>query len=195
MKKFQHAKTVSKMVTAALAAAFVFMSATPAQAAEKTVSDLQDIIYQNQESDGITNNPNVKAVVADDGVVEYHCRVEDINMEGLQIISDPAEPGSLSRAAGVFYDFEWPVYPTVRHVTNEYKVYSGQAIQTAALVAPTSREYWLGIMDDDGHARYIIAKGSAAHNFKITTTNMYCVFVQNNHKDVTLNASGTFKYE
>lgn len=195
MKKFHYAKTMGKIVTAALAAAFVFMSASPALAAETTVSDLQDIIYQNSENDGITDNPNVKAVVASDGVVEYYCDVEDLNMDGMQIVYSSEEPRDSSRAAGVIYDIDWTVNPNTRHVGHEYKVYSGQTFQASAMVTPTDKDFWLGIMDDDGHARYVEGKGMAAHNFKITTTNMYCVFIQNNYRNVTLTASGAYGYD
>ncbi len=191
MRKFLNGKTAGVIVTAALSAAFMFMSTSTASASTQTVQQLQEIIDPNLES-----RPNETLVVAEDGMIEHYCDVADLDMEGMEVIEDSVTESSLY-TSGVNYHFDWTVNPDTRHVTGEHKVSKGMTLGVSAMTNPFEKYYWLGIMDDDGHARYVSGHGAQAHNFAIKETNIYRVFVQNNYKDgkTKLYAIGNFVYE
>lgn len=193
MKKYQRARKAGKAVTAALTAAFVLMSTTTIFASGKTVADLHNFIYQSTE--GQTQEVE-RMIVTEDGFVEHYCDVEDLNFDGLQEVST-LDQDIVTIDSGVHYNIDWIVNPNTRHVSGPYKVSKGENICAAVVVEPISKTYWLGIMDHEGHARYIETSGASSHHFLITETKSYRVFVQNNYKDgkTTLNAKGYFLYE
>ena len=194
MKKYQRAKSAGKAVTVALTTAFVLLGTTTVYASGKTVADLHNIIYQNTEER--TDESTEKLVVAEDGMVEHYCDVEDLNFDGLQEVST-LDQDIVTVDSGVHYNFDWIVNPNTRHVSGIYKVSKGQNICASVTVTPTDKDFWLGIMDHEGHARYVTGRGAAAHTFAITETKTYRVFIQNNYKDgkTKLNAKGYFAYE
>lgn len=194
MKKYQRAKSAGKAVTVALTTAFVLLGTTTVYASGKTVADLHNIIYQNTEER--TDESTEKLVVAEDGMVEHYCDVEDLNLDGLQEVST-LDQDIVTVDAGVHYNFDWIVNPNTRHVSGPYKVSKGQYICTSVTISPRDKVYWLGIMDHEGHARYVTGTGAASHNFAITETKTYRVFIQNNYKDgkTKLDAKGYFLYE
>lgn len=192
MKKYKKARPSSKVLTAVMSAAFVCISASTAFASGKTVADLHNVVYQNLEEK--VKEPE-QLVVADDGMVEHYCSVEDLNMENMQEVST-LDQDIVSFTAGVYYSFDWIVNPNTRHVSGEHVVNAGQQIMASATVTPGSKTCWLGIMNDEGTARYVSGSGALGHRFKITNRGRYRVFVQNNYKDgTTLHAIGSFLYE
>lgn len=198
MIKYQKVKRAGKVVTALFAAVFAIMSVSTTYASAGIAADVHSEVYKNLEN--ITNETGLdleigKSYVAGDGTIVHYIRLEDLDMEGMQEISIPEED-SVFFAAGVHYSFNWGVPENTRRVTADYTVYSGQSMGTSVSVTPNDKNYWLGIMDDDGNAWYVEGRGSAAHNFNITRTNKYRVFVQNNYTDGTyLHATGSFVYE
>lgn len=197
MKKYQKMKSAGKVVTAALAAAFVLASGTTAYASGRTVADLHSVVYQKTENftDAIDENAVGKAVVADDGMIEYHCRIEDLDWEGLDIVSAP-DPEIVALAAGVHYNFDWRVESHTRYVSGPYRINTNQKIGVSVSVTPMDKTYYMGIMDHQGNAYYVKGTGSLAHNFNIPISTDYRVFVQNDYRDGTeLHATGYFVYE
>lgn len=222
MLKYVKTKPSGRVITAALAAAFVMVSATTAYASGRTVADIHNLIYQNTEER--TNETNVvsamsdaeladeaaalnndadlagkpapgTSVVTEDGMVEYYCNVEDLDWENIEIISSPDE-GIATMQEGKFYDIDWTVKPNTRYVSGDYKVQSGGKIGTSVIIKPSGKKCWLGIMSDHGTARYVEGTGILTHTFNITETCSYRVFVQNNYTDgTTLYANGSFIYE
>lgn len=192
MRKLTKVKTGNRVVASILAAAFVFMSATTAFASDRSVADLENKVYQMADQE--MTMPYDRAVVADDGMVEYYCSVDDLNVGDTKEVIG-TDDVVMSRAAGVAYSFDWVVNPNTRHISGEHSISAGMILSVAATVTPRDKNYWLGIMTDDGVARYIRGQGAASHNFDITEKNMYRVFVQNNYKDSTkLYAVGKFVY-
>lgn len=192
MRKLTKVKTGKRVAASILAAAFVFMSATTAFASDRSVADLENKVYEMADQEMAM--PYDRAVVADDGMVEYYCSVDDLNVGDTKEVIG-TDDVVMSRTAGVFYSFDWTVNPNTRHISGEYSINSGMSLSVGAIVKPIDKDYWLGIMTDDGVARYVRGRGAASHTFDITEKNMYRVFVQNNYKDSTkLNASGDFVY-
>lgn len=135
------------------------------------------------------------AVVAEDGMVEYYCNVEDLDWDNIEIISSPDE-GIATVAEGEFYPIEWTVRSNTRYVSGDYKVQAGGTLAAIASIKPDTKKCWLGIMNDTGTARYVEGTGILSHTFKIYETSRYRVFVQNNYTDgTTLTAKGHFIYE
>ena len=184
MKAYREVKKAGSKVTAAITAAFVMVSSITSVFAGTGAGQIYDDAYQNTES-----LVYEKAVVADDGMVEYYADVEDLG--DVQIIYDSAEDGIMPIAGP--YTFNWNVTAHTRFVTKEFQVKAGGYIKASAAVSPVSKTFWLGIMDDDGHARYVSGDGALAHNFSITSTNDYRVFVQNDNS-IVLNAAGGYAY-
>lgn len=218
MKKYQKFSKTNGIVTATMTAAFIFMTTSTAFASGKAVADLHNMIYRNTEEhvnetevsalevsvpvaeagavpadESDTELEGEKLVIADDGMVEHWCRVEDLDLDGLQIISTPNKD-SVSYAKGVHYNFDWIVDPNTRYVTANYAMNKGQYVSVSAVVTPRTKDFWIGIMRE-GVIHYVEGRGAASHNFKVDKTDDYCVFVQNNYRDGTkLNATGYFVY-
>ncbi len=199
MKKYLKVKAAGKVVTALFAAAFALVSVSTTYASAKITADVQSAVFQDlenlkNETDGLVLEVG-RSYVAEDGTVVHYVPAEELNLEGMEEVSNPAED-RVYYAAGVHYSFNWGVPSNTRRVTGEYTVYDGQKIYTSVTVTPGDKIFWLGIMDDDGNAWYVESRGAASHTFYITRTNKYRVFVQNNYTDGTsLHATGSFAYE
>lgn len=192
MRKLTKVKTGKRVAASILAAAFVFMSATTAFASDRSVADLENKVYEMADQEMAM--PYDRAVVADDGMVEYYCSVDDLNVGDTKEVIG-TDDVVMSREAGVTYTFDWVVNPNTRHIGAEHSISAGMSLAVGAMVTPEDKDYWLGIMTDDGIARYIRGRGVASHTFDITEKNKYRVFVQNNYKDSTkLYAYGKYVY-
>lgn len=192
MKKYKQARPSSRVLTAIMTAAFACISTSTAFASGKTVADLHNVVYQSLEEKVEESN---QTVVADDGFVEHTCSVEDLNMENMQEVST-LDQDIVTITEGVNYTFNWTVNPNTRHVSGEYVVNAGQVIDVGTFVTPSDKTCWLGIMNDEGTARYISGSNVLTHKFKITKRGRYRVFVQNNYKNgTTLYATGRFSYD
>lgn len=176
MKRFQKS---SKVLTAAMAAALMCLSTTTAFAAGNGAGDLSNGTYEETEDDF-----RVGDVIAEDGMVEHHCYVEDLDMENLTIVEEQSPVSFLMD----LHSEDWIVNPNTRHVSGDYRVTAGDKVDVASYVSPLDKTYWLGIMDDDGHAWYVSGTGGLSHSFKITKTNRYRVFIQNNYSSITFRA-------
>ena len=197
MKKYQKMKSASKIVTAALAAVFVFASATTAYASGMTVADLHNVVYQKTENftNAVDETAVGRAVVAEDGMVEYHCKIDDLDREGLQVVSTP-DQDIVAMAAGVHYSFDWQVEPNTRYVSGPFSLKTTHKMNVCTNVTPGNKVYYMGIMDHQGNAYYVRGTGALAHNFNIPESTSYRVFVQNDHTDGTvLHATGYFVYD
>lgn len=195
VKKYKLMKSAGRLVTAALGLAFIFASGTTAYASGKTVADLHNVVYQDTENYvNVREGASVRSVVAEDGMIEYHCRIEDLDTEGLQIVSAP-DKDVVSFAAGIQYNIDWYINPNTRYVSGEYYVTTSQKLGASVTVTPMNKEFHLGIMDDHGNAYYVVGRnGTASHTFSIPESCRYRVFIQNNNS-VYLNAVGSFVYE
>lgn len=195
VKKYRLMKSAGKLVTAALGAAFILASGTTAYASGKTVADLHNVVYRDTENYvNVEEGSTIRTVVADDGMIEYHCRIEDLDREGLKIVTMPDEEIS-TITAGFHYNMDWYVEPECRFVSGSYYVTTSQKLCASVTVSPTDKYYDLGIMDDNGNAYYVRGRGAASHNFTIPKSSRYRVFIQNNNSSTTLHATGYFVYE
>ena len=142
----------------------------------------------------VEEGSTIRTVVADDGMIEYHCRIEDLDREGLKIVNMPDEEIS-AITAGINYAFDWYVEPGCRYVSGSYYVSTSQKLGASVTVMPMDKYFDLGIMDDHGNAYYVRSKGVASHMFNIPESSRYRVFIQNNNSSTTLHATGSYGYE
>ena len=195
-RKIQTGKKFGKLVAAAMAAAFVFMSATTASAGEaaakvesSTIGDLVDILDGEGGSE-----PVGTPVMMEDGTVMYRCNIKDLDTGRTQTVYDLAQGDASTQAVDTIYHFDWICNPDKRHVSGDYKMTKGQGISGAVNVTLTEKKFLFGFMDDEGTAWYVERNGCAAFNYVIPATDWYRVFVQNNYKSTTLHAMGSFEY-
>ena len=185
-------KVFGKLVTAAMAAAFVFMSASTAKAAETTstqqasIEDLQSIIDGEAESE-----PVGTPVVLEDGTVMYH--TVDLGKK-LNLVYEEDQNVISPQAEDTYYRIQWTVKPDTRHVSGDYSIKKGQYVCANINVIPGDKNFKFGVMNDDGDAWYVDGLGVAHFNFPVPETNMYRVYVQNDYKKTTLYADGGFSY-
>lgn len=185
-------KVFGKLVTAAMAAAFVFMSASTAKAAETTstqqasIEDLQSIIDGEAESE-----PVGTPVVLEDGTVMYH--TVDLGKK-LNLVYEEEKSIVSPQAENTYYRIQWTVEPDTRYVSYEYEIKKGQYVCANINVIPGDKNFKFGLMNDDGDAWYVDGLGTAYYNFPVPATNLYRVYVQNDYKKTTLYADGGFSY-
>ena len=193
MKNYQNVKKVGKVATAAISAAFLCMVSVSSAFAGTTVTE--GFRLADQFADLTQENENVssgeKLVVAADGMVEHYVDVKDLDMRAITVYDN--EDIGRYRTMSEIHTYDWKVNPHTRHVTSEFKVKAGGIISTSVGITPTTQTCMLGIMDDDGHARYVSGRGALGHDFSISTTNRYRVFVQND-SSITLRARGAYVY-
>lgn len=190
-RKIQTGKVFGKLVTAAMAAAFVFMSASTASAADvsatekASIEDLQDILEGQDEPEGTP-------IVLEDGTVMYH--TVDLGKK-LNLVYEEDEESDVSpQATNTYYRIDWTVKPDTRHVGGDYEIKKGQYVSANVSVSPSDKTFNFGVMNDDGDAWHVVGKSVAAFNFQVPATNEYRVYVQNDYKNTTLYSLGGYSY-
>lgn len=194
-RKNQTGKKFGKLVAAAMAAAFVFMSASNVSAEEKvtevepsSIVDVVDVLDGEGESEPIGT-----PVMMEDGTIMYYSNIHDLDTGRTRTVYDWAFPDN-TLAADTLYRINWTCNPDTRHVSGDYKMTKGQYISAAVIVTPDGKKFKLGVMDDEGNSWHVDGVDGAAFNFKIPRTDMYRVYVQNDYRSTTLYATGNFEY-
>lgn len=159
-------KVASRLASMCFAAAFVLMSVTPIYAAgsEENVLEEQQIL----------------------GVMDRSYDTLEYAYPELEVISPLL-------SANEAVSFNWNVSPGTRMVSNQFWVSKGQTIHMAAVATPGGNTFWIGIMDALNNARYVEGTGSLSHDFAITSSGHYRVFVQNK-SNVQINAVGSYYF-
>ncbi len=186
MKKYR--KLIGKVVTAALASAFVFMSTSTAFASDMTVEDIKNLYTAKSETGEFYR-------VAEDGMVEYYVENEDLSKVTIEHGMGEIIPGDVAdpNAVGDKYPMNWTVKRGIRCVGDAHNLKKGYYLAAAVTVSPTTKAFELGIMDDDGHAWLVRGKGAAGHSFDIPTDNTYWAYVEN-CSDETIHSCGYYTY-
>ena len=170
-----------------VAAAFVLMSVTPVYAAGNGAADVHDDIYQNVEA--VTADGGEEIVLEEQQILG----VMDRSYDTLEYAYPELEVISPLLSANEMATFNWNVSPGTRMVSNQFWVSKGQTIHIGSTAVPDSSKYWIGIMDGLNNARYVEGSGSLAHDFAITSSGHYRVFVQNK-SSVQINAAGSYYF-
>lgn len=87
--------------------------------------------------------------------------------------------------------FDWTLKSRVVMKTAYFSRNSGDTIDVAGVVDPKDVTIQVGIIEPDNHLRYIDAKSSFSHTFKLTKKGSYKVYIENLNS-VTVNVRGAY---
>lgn len=128
-------------------------------------------------------------VLCDDGYVEYieyPSSDDDLNeMVYLGTISTGAKSsGSING---------WSITSGHSATSVIFKAYSGGTISVAVSINPGNKTVKVGIVQPDGTRRYVSGSGAIGHNFSLTQSGNYRVYIANN-SGTTVTATGGYTY-
>lgn len=187
MKRYEMVKQVTKGTAALAAFGFVMMSVSTTYAAGVEVSKVHDYLYEQAE---VTTEETVTD--ADEELEEFYIPAgEDDTYESLVLEEDDGivpylDPNEIK-------SFNWTTYPNQRYASKEFYVQSGQTICLSCVATPGTSTYWIGIMDKWNSVRYVEGTGSLGHNFAITSSGNYRVFVQD-RSGTGITAGGSYYF-
>ena len=129
-----------------------------------------------------------EGVLCDDGYIEYIEYPSDDELVGMEInigeIAYPDSSGTIN---------SWSISSGSSGTSGIFKAYNGGTIGVAVTVSPASKTVKVGIVQPDGTRRYVRGSAVITHNFELTQSGNYKVYIEN-ISDVTITASGSFLY-
>lgn len=171
VQRYQHAHICSRRTSVGVLIVFLLASVIISAEAGIRMADLHKFVYKVTE-----NNSDIE--IMEDGMTEYFIGGEG-RILTQQLASISPEKKRLVAGENHYY-LEWEIRPDVCQVTGDFQVKTGQSIDVSAGVRFCWPDYWVGILDEKGHACYVEGDGSVFHNFKIAKAGKYRVFVKNN---------------
>lgn len=102
------------------------------------------------------------------------------------------EVQALSAKSGVS-TFNWNVAAGKEINTPTFRATSSQTITVTGITSPDTKYLRVGIIEPDGVRRYISAKGSFTHTFKLDQTGSYKVYARNGNDSGTINIGGAYQ--
>lgn len=97
----------------------------------------------------------------------------------------------LSAKSGL-YNFNWNVRAGKEIYSPGFHATSSQSITISGLTSPATKYLKVGITEPDGKRRYISAKGSFAHTFKLTKTGSYTIYAENTNS-IDIGVAGAYE--
>ena len=97
----------------------------------------------------------------------------------------------LSAKSGL-YNFNWNVKAGKEIYSPGFHATSSQSITISGLTSPATKYLKVGITEPDGKRRYISAKGSFAHTFKLTKTGSYTIYAENTNS-IDIGVAGAYE--
>lgn len=186
MMKYKNVKARLNATAVAIAALFVLTNVTTVYAAESGLSDLYDILYQKVE-------PTMAEVNKSEDLEEFYIpAAEDDTYERLEYANPEGETVAPALDENEIVSFNWTVSAGTRTASKTFYVKEGQNISMAAAVSPGGSTYWMGIMDPQNSVRYVEGTGSMGHEFAVSQSGFYRVFVQNRGSSGSITASGSY---
>lgn len=166
---YQHAHICSRQVAAVVCMCFVLASILTSNAVGLLMAKLHKFVYK-ATADYI--------VMREDGVSEYFLKEKECALDGQEMGLLPIRK---SKDNGrILYFMECLMEPGNCQITRSFPVKEGQDVCASVLVKLCMTDYWVGIIDEKGNARYVVGNSRAtSHNFLIEKTGRYRVFVQN----------------
>lgn len=170
IQRYQHARICSRQVAAAVLTCFIFASILFAIITGISMAELHIFIYKATAD---------YVVMQGNGISEYHLRekecVLDMQKENLLSVRKSKDDEEIT------YRIMCSIEPGIYQVTRKFSVKDGQVIYLSVLARFGMADYSVGILDEEGNARYVVGNNSAVtHSFLIEKTGRYSIFVQNN---------------
>ena len=186
MMKYKNVKARLNATAVAIAALFVLTNVTTVYAAKSGLSDLYDILYQKVE-------PTMEEVSTAHDLEEFYIpAAEDDTYERLEYANPEGETVAPALDENEIVSFNWTVSAGTRTASKTFYVKKGQNISMATVVTPGGSTCWMGIMDPQNSVRYVEGTGSLSHEFAVTQSGFYRVFVQNRGSSGSITASGSY---
>lgn len=98
----------------------------------------------------------------------------------------------LSAKSGVS-SFNWNVAAGKEVNSPTFRATSSQTITVTGITSPATKYLRVGIIEPDGMRRYISAKGTFTHTFKLDQTGSYKIYARNGNDSGTINIGGAYQ--
>lgn len=98
----------------------------------------------------------------------------------------------LSAKSGVI-SFNWNVAAGKEVNSPTFRATSSQTITVTGITSPATKYLRVGIIEPDGMRRYISAKGTFTHTFKLDQTGSYKIYARNGNDSGTINIGGAYQ--
>lgn len=167
---YQHVRICSRRVAAAILTCFIFTSILFAIITGISMAELHKFIYRATAD---------YVVLQENGISESHLEekecVLDMQKENLLSVRKSKDDKE------IMYHIKCSIEPGKCQVTRSFSVQNGQIMHLSVLAKFGMADYSVGILDEEGNARYVVEKNNAVtHGFIIGETGKYSIFVQNN---------------
>lgn len=124
--------------------------------------------------------------VTEDGYTEYE-------VSGLESWVNETEGAVIAEyGSDTSYHFGWTVKKNDALRSSPFQASSGQTITVTTIGTPANITYRMGIVQPDGVRRYVSGSDTMVHNFTLTQTGTYYVYVQNMSTTTALDVSGAY---
>lgn len=167
---YQHVRICSRQAAAAILTCFIFTSVLFAIITGILMEELHKFIYRATAD---------YVVLQENGISESHLKekecVLDMQKEDLLSVRKSKEDEK------IIYHIKCSLEPGKCQVTRNFSAKDGQIMYLSVLAKFGMTDYSVGILDEEGNARYVVGNNSAvSHSFLIVKTGRYSIFVQNN---------------
>lgn len=166
---YQHAHICSRQVSAVTLICFVFASILIANAVGYSMSELHKFIYK------VTAD---YVAMQKDSMPECYLEEKVCVLEGQEESLLPVRNGKSD--GQISHCIKWSIEPDICRVTKSFLIKSGHIVHASAQTKLFMADYKIGILDEEGNARYVRGNNSISHSFSIEQTGRYRIFVQNN---------------
>lgn len=170
IQRYQHARICSRQASAAILTCFIFASILLAIITGISMAELHKFIYR------ATAN---YVAVQENGIPENHLKEKEcvLGMQKENLLSVRKSKGDEE----IIYHIKCSMEPGKCQVTRSFSIQDGQIMHLSVLSKFGMADYNVGIMDEEGNARYVVGNNNAvSHGFLIEETGRYSIFVQNN---------------
>lgn len=175
MDRNQGDKRRKSLVAITAAAVMMVGSCMSVYAATVGASGLYDELFRG------TRDSAKEIALVEEETIEHTGTAEEL-FEGLTIEEMPD-----ARSKSI----DWTIKSRVVKKTAYFSKKSGDTIKVVGIVEPDNITVQVGIIEPDNHLRYIDAKSSFSHTFKLTKNGSYKVYIENLNK-VTVNVVGGY---
>ena len=146
-------------------------------------------LYKTAYNATVEDVRELSQIVTEDGYTEYE-------VTGLESGVDETE-GTVIAIYGsdTSYAYNWNVKKNDALRSSPFKASSGDTITVSSIAAPSNITYRMGIVQPDGVRRYVSGTNAMIHEFAVTQTGTYYVYIQNMSTTTTINVCGGYMVE
>lgn len=167
---YQHARICSRQAAAAILTCFIFASILLTIITGILMAELHKFIYRATADYVVMQGKGIPQ----SRLKEKEC-VLDVQKENLLSVR------KRKNEEEIIYHIKCSIEPGKCQVTRSLSVQDGQIMHLSVLAKFGMADYSVGILDEEGNARYVVGKNNAVtHGFLIGETGRYSIFVQNN---------------